>query len=125
MLLIRRASESDRTFSEADSKERKDALYIYENYVWLIDSFPLRKRIRSMGAAASALVEFYEENDKEVDKDDVMSALLNHSKWDNEQIESDDDPRERGCSTKDQLGSPPSAFSVTHCTSNKEKLKVE
>ena len=78
-----------------------------------------------MGAAASALVEFYEENDKEVDKDDVMSALLNHSKWDNEQIESDDDPRERGCSTKDQLGSPPYAFSVTHCTGNKEKLKVE
>ena len=49
-----------------------------------------------MGAAVTALMEFYEEHDKEVDNDGVMSELRKHGQWEDERIESDDDPRERG-----------------------------
>ena len=49
-----------------------------------------------MDADVTALMEFYEEHDKEVENDGVMSELRKHGQWEDEQIESDDDPRGRG-----------------------------
>lgn len=44
----------------------------------------LNKRFKSMDAAVTALVLFYEEHGKDVDKDVVVSELRKHGKWEDE-----------------------------------------